>query len=232
MTKKYQPLKKKEQQDRHDSDEMLEDDEEYEEGMPSAPIRIETILLGIIALALVIQTFMMISGGNKSDDSAAVAGPGITQGAPVNQNAPITQQQPQQQQQQQQQQQPQQQINVQPQQQPQQQQPAQNDAPATAVTYSEMEVDFGTLNKTQKQKHTFKVTNTGSNPLQYGIVRGDAGANVLSYTQTPIPPGGTGEITVELDPASLSGETQLNVHVNANTEPSHQHLVVKANVTE
>lgn len=230
MTKKYQPLKKREQKERTDQEEMME--EEDEEGTPAAPIKIETILLGVIALALVIQTFMMISGGGKSNDTAAIAGPGIEQGPPVGQNAPITQQQNnqpfQQQQPQAQQQQPQQQQQ-QPQAQPQQ---AENNAPATSVSYSEMEKNFGTVSKSEKKKHTFKVTNTGSNPLQYGIVRGDAGANVLSYTQTPIAPGGTGEITVELDPSTLSGETQLNVHVNGNTEPSHQHLVVKVNVTE
>ena len=76
------------------------------------------------------------------------------------------------------------------------------------------------------------MTNTGSQPLSYSSVRGDAGVTVTKYPTAPIPPGGKGLITVQFDPANakVGGNQAYNVHMDANTNPGHQHIVIQATV--
>lgn len=103
-------------------------------------------------------------------------------------------------------------------------------ASQTTASYSETEVDLGNLAPGVKVKHTFQVTNTGSNPLNLNTLNADPGLTVLNYTNTPIAPGETGSIEVELNTDGLSGEQTVRVHVNSNADPGHLHLNVKSNV--
>lgn len=209
--------------------------EETEERGGTSNVKIEVVLLAVIAVALVIQTFYMISGSGGSDTPAYV---------PAGNNSPAAMSQPQSQPQiqsqpqaQPQQMSPQQQIQQQMQQQTNTQQPSaaqpSADANATTASYSETTHDFGVVGADASNlSHTFTVTNDGAQPLAYTNVRGDAGLTVTSYPTSPIPPGGSGQISVTFDPAQSkgTGNQAYNVHLDANTSPGHQHLVIQATV--
>jgi hypothetical protein len=162
-----------------------------------------TILLGIIALLLAVQTITKLSEDEQPGGGAVVQTP--TQPAVQPQVNPAVQ--------------PVQTITPTPQQ----------TGPTTMALYDITEADMGPMKVGQKAKQTFKVTNTGQNPLTYTSVTGDPAITVLSYPTAPIPAGGKGEIVVEYT-ADAAGPQSRQVHVNANTEPGHVHLVVKANV--
>jgi uncharacterized membrane protein len=196
-------------------------------------MKIETVLLGVIALALVIQTFYMISGNNKSSAPSYIppqsqnirSNPSpniqpqsqqptnnpvnITTNPQGNQNQPV-------------------QIN---QTQPQQTQANPN---ATTISLSESSVDFGVLTSADKKQHTFTVTNTGSQALSYAKVYGDPGITVESYPTQPVPPGGTGQVTFSFDPSQVQKATgslqSFNIHMDANSQPSHVHYTIQATV--
>ncbi len=168
-------------------------------------MKTNTIILGIIAVLLAIQTIKSFdSGGTKnSADSAVVANPQQTPN-PMNPMATPVQTPP---------------VQTPP-------VPA---GPVTTASYGATDHDFGTVKMGSKTKHTFKVTNAGLNPLTYSGVTGDAGLTIVSYPTNAIAPGGSGEIVVEYSPDAAGPQTK-QVHVNANTEPAHVHLVLNANV--
>jgi hypothetical protein len=217
-----------------------ENTEQQEQGGTS--VNLQTVLLGVIALALVIQVFLML--GNRGNSSTPAYIPSAGGGtASVGAQPPVSTQpsQP-----------AAQMMPSQPatgqQQQPAStnpmtitptQQPTQQAAPSgnnTSVNYSKTSHDFGTLSRANgpQPEHTFTVTNTGKQPLSYTNVSVDAGGTVLAYPVNPIPPGGKGEIKVRINPANTAstGQQMLRVHLDANTDPGHQHIDLSMNITE
>lgn len=57
---------------------------------------------------------------------------------------------------------------------------------------------------------------------------------MLAYPVSPIKPGGKGEIKVRINPANTAGAGQqmLRVHLDANTDPGHQHIDLSMNITD
>lgn len=197
--------------------------EEMEETTTATPIKIETVLLGVIALALIIQTFMMFSG-NSDSGSPAYIQPGSNTGQPSVNNLNTNPQ-------------PNSQFQVNPAQAnpdlPQPQNPTQTADPnQTTLSLSETTVDFGTVSAGQTKTHSFDVTNTGSQPLSYTNVRGDAGITISSYPTDPIAPGSSGKVDFSFDPAQVQNATgaqqSFNIHMDGNI--SHTHFTVQATV--
>lgn len=191
------------------------------------PMNIQTILLGIIAIVLVVQTFLLLTDDGSTPayvPSGTVAGPAAAPAPNVSAQPANNASSPN--------------INVTmpdqqaPQTQAQPAQPAQA-ANTTAVSFSEQTKDFGSVSRSAApMNHTFTVTNNGAQPLTYTQVRGDAGTTVTSFPTGPIPPGASGEIKVQFDPSAAqgSGIQSWNIHLDGNTNPSHQHLIVQANI--
>ena len=178
--------------------------------------QLKIALLGIIAVVLIIQTGMRMSSKNNADigkgtgtqeQQKAISNP-ASQGlqsvtVPVNPG-----QQP---------------ITV----------PGNAGQPvitSTTMVFEQMDIDLGTVNAGTKTIHIFKFTNTGNLPLMLSSVQGDAGVSVISWPTEPIPQGGTGEITVEFGSDHSAGYQQKTIHVNANTEPAHEHLTITATI--
>ena len=182
-------------------------DASAEEQSTSKKTDINTILLGIILVVVVIQTVMMMGNG---DDDRPVPNNAQTAQTTPQQNQSGGQDNPL--------------INM-----DQNQQPGVSASGAVA-SYNETQKDFGTVAAGEKKRHTFKVTNSGTGDLQYGDITADDGASVVSFPRNAIPPGGTGEITVELDATGKSGPLNPVIHVNSNAEPAHFHLNLNANV--
>ena len=169
--------------------------------------QLKIILLGIIAVVLIIQTGLRMSSKNDEDSDTAIStGP---QGGQI----PVTPGQtsvtvP---------------FNA-------GQQSAQPATPGTTMVFEQKDVDLGTLAQGSKASHTYKVTNTGNQPLTFSNVQADAGASVISWPTQPIPIGGTGEIKIEFGSDNPAGSQQKIIHISANTEPPHEHLTITANV--
>lgn len=199
------------------------------------PMNLQTILLGVIAMVLVVQTFLLLT-----DDGGTPAyvpsGTAAAPAAPLNnmnpQLAPPPPPAPQPATN------PAGNINVtmpnQQAAQPAQAQPAPA-ANTTTASFSESTKDFGAVSRAAApMTHSFTVTNSGAQPLTYTNVRGDAGATVTSYPTTPIPPGGSGQVSIQFDPSTAkgSGIQSWNIHLDGNTNPGHQHLVVQATIQD
>jgi hypothetical protein len=105
-------------------------------------------------------------------------------------------------------------------------------APATNVAFAQSSHNFGKIKQDTQNKYKFKFTNTGPNPLIIENATGSCGCTVPEYPKEPIPPGGTGEITVEYSPGKQVGSQSKTVTITANTEPKQTMLTISADVEE
>lgn len=184
----------------------------------STPVKLETILLGVVILILVFQTFLMLSddGNSNSSDPVAnntqqndppppnAAGNNPAMGADANnpaQGDPNN---------------------------PAEQQPPADDGPKAQINFPETNADLGTVAVGSETQHTFTVDNPGDIDITFGRVYGDEGVTVVSNPET-IPAGESGEIVVSYS-GSAPGADEKTIHINANTETPHHHLTVTADV--
>ncbi|MCB9163982.1 MAG: DUF1573 domain-containing protein [Flavobacteriales bacterium] len=105
-----------------------------------------------------------------------------------------------------------------------------DNTPKTTVNFEEYEHGFGNIKQDSENKHVFKFTNTGTEPLIIETANGSCGCTVPNYPKAPIPPGGTGEIEVEYKPGKQENAQTKTVTVIANTEPKETTLRITANV--
>lgn len=96
------------------------------------------------------------------------------------------------------------------------------------ITWDKNTHDFGDITQGEKVEHTFKFTNTGSEPLVITNVEVTCGCTTpKGWPRDPINPGGKGEITVQFDSThkigrqnkvatviSNSGNSQITFSVN------------------
>lgn len=101
---------------------------------------------------------------------------------------------------------------------------------APAISFSETTFDFGTVNAGTLITHTFRFRNTGTAPLQITGVTGSSDCTVQHWPQEPIPPGGSGEITVEFNSQGKTGSQRGQITVVGNMDPSTGILTVQGTV--
>lgn len=102
--------------------------------------------------------------------------------------------------------------------------------PTTVMAFEETEFDFGTVPDGEKVSHTYKFKNTGAEPLILSNAKGSCGCTVPSWPREPIPPGGTGEITVEFNSQNKAGKRNQKVTITANTNPPQTFIYLKGEV--
>ena len=103
-----------------------------------------------------------------------------------------------------------------------------DNTPKTMISFAASEHDFGSVKQDSENKHTFRFTNTGKEPLIIESATGSCGCTVPNYPKQPIPPGGTGDIEVEYKPGKQENAQTKTVTVIANTEPKETRLTIKA----
>lgn len=103
--------------------------------------------------------------------------------------------------------------------------------PPTGISFNEREWDFGVINEGDVVEHTFKFTNTGSEPLILESCKGSCGCTVPECPKAPIAPGGSGEIKVVFNSQGKKNTQSKKVTVTANTQPLQTTLTIKAQVT-
>lgn len=109
--------------------------------------------------------------------------------------------------------------------------------PLTTISFPESEFDFGEIQDGEKITHTFKFTNTGSEPLVISKAVGSCGCTVPDWPKEPIAPGKTGEIKVQYDSRG-KGATKAEggrienkrVTITANTDPVNTYVHIKGKV--
>ena len=115
-------------------------------------------------------------------------------------------------------------------QQPTQAEPAVPAGPTTEMTFSETTFDFGTIQEGEKVAHTYAFTNSGNEPLILSNAKGSCGCTVPKWPREPIPPGGTGEITVEFNSKNKKGKRNQKVTITANTNPPQTFIYLTGDV--
>lgn len=104
------------------------------------------------------------------------------------------------------------------------------DLPKTEISFAETEYDFGKVKQESENKHVFKFTNTGAEPLLISNAVGSCGCTVPNYPKEPIAPGESGEIEVVYSPGKQMNQQSKTVTITANTTPETNILKIKANV--
>lgn len=84
--------------------------------------------------------------------------------------------------------------------------------------------NFGSIKQGDVVNHTFKFTNSGTEPLQIQSTSTTCGCTVPEHTKEPIPPGGTGEVVVRFDSKGKSDQQNPVITVVANTNPKQTRL--------
>jgi hypothetical protein len=163
-------------------------------------------LLGIIALTLVFDTFIMDKDSSNGSSNIASSNIVANPTTPTNNIMPekvIT---------------------------PPVQKPPTINRPTTKVSFADASHNFGEIMQDSKNTYVFKFTNTGKEPLVIENASGSCGCTVPTYPKEPIAPGATGEIEVVYSPGKQQGEQNKTVSITANTEPNVTTLNVSATV--
>jgi hypothetical protein len=104
-------------------------------------------------------------------------------------------------------------------------------AGAARARFPESSVDFGRVLPTEMRKHEFVVVNDGTATLVINNVAPGCGCTTTGTWDKEIPPGKTGRIPIEFNPATFSGAIVKSIVVETNEagQPSHM-LELRANV--
>lgn len=98
------------------------------------------------------------------------------------------------------------------------------------MKFTETEYDFGQINQGDKVDHTFKFTNSGTQPLVITNAKGSCGCTVPEYPKDSIQPGQSGEIKVIFNSAGKKGKQHKTVTLTTNTEAGAEILNIKGEV--
>lgn len=98
------------------------------------------------------------------------------------------------------------------------------------MQFDKTEYDFGKILQGEVVSYTFHFTNTGDAPLIISSVDKSCGCTASEYPRDPINPGKSGSIKITYDSKGHQGFQSKGLVVNANTNPAHTTLRVKAMV--
>ena len=89
---------------------------------------------------------------------------------------------------------------------------------------------FGKMKEGDKVRNTWKVKNTGTEPLMIANVQTSCGCTAPFYPKEPILPGAEGDITLEFNSAGKQGHVVKNALIIANTDNSPFSIGFEADV--
>lgn len=88
--------------------------------------------------------------------------------------------------------------------------------------------DFGAFDEDMGPvTSTFRLVNTGTEPLVIVAARATCGCTVPSYTHDPIAPGDTANVEVTYNPAGRPGKFDKRVKIETNTLPAQSIITIK-----
>lgn len=92
-------------------------------------------------------------------------------------------------------------------------------------------IDYGDIQKDSDGVKVFHFTNTGNAPLVIENVYSSCGCTTPSWTKTPIPSGGSGEIEVKYN-TSIVGPIRRTITVYSNAEENPKPIKIKGKVLD
>ncbi len=102
-----------------------------------------------------------------------------------------------------------------------------------AITWDKNTHDFGDIIQGEKVEHTFKFTNTGTEPLVITNVEVTCGCTTpKGWPRDPINPGGRGEITVQFDSTHKIGRQNKVSTIISNASAGNSQVTFSVNVLE
>ena len=113
--------------------------------------------------------------------------------------------------------------------------PAQNTKiPSGAIiTWEKSTHDFGDVFQGDKVEHTFRFTNTGNKDLVITNVEVTCGCTTpKGWPRDPIPPGGSGELSVAFDSAGKIGKQNKVITITSNSVGTLNQVMFSATVLE
>ena len=102
--------------------------------------------------------------------------------------------------------------------------------PLTAITFDDMEKDFGTVMAGEKVSEIFTFKNTGDEPLVLSSAKGSCSCTVSAFPKEPILPGETSFLEVSYDTQNKRGLRKQKVTILANTYPIETVVYLKGQV--
>lgn len=100
----------------------------------------------------------------------------------------------------------------------------------TNFSYTETSFDFGQVTEGDTVSHTFKIKNTGSEPLMIYKTKGSCDCIKAYYSDKPILPGEEGDINVFFKTIGRKGKQVRTVSVTTNSEPAESTLTFTGEV--
>jgi len=100
----------------------------------------------------------------------------------------------------------------------------------TTIAFDKTEHDFGTIKQGDQVECTFKITNSGKEPLIIEEAHGSCGCTVPDYPKEPIAAGQTRDMKVKFNSAGKKGKQSKTVMITANTEPIQSVVTIHAMV--
>lgn len=88
--------------------------------------------------------------------------------------------------------------------------------PKTYVQVIDSVFNFGKIKEGEKVRHTYRVVNTGKEPLVISNVTVSCGCTAPFFPKEPILPGKEGEVTLEFNSAGKEGQVHKNALIVAN----------------
>jgi hypothetical protein len=100
-------------------------------------------------------------------------------------------------------------------------------ADPTIIQFEKTEYDLGTYTAGEMVKAVFKFKNVGDADLIIDTVKPSCKCSVLKWTETAIKPGGSGEVSAEIDTADKEGEQVKYFTVLYNGNPPVERVTLK-----
>ena len=92
-------------------------------------------------------------------------------------------------------------------------------------------IDFGEIKKGDDGVRVFEFTNVGNKPLILENVYSSCGCTTPSWTNTPVAPGETGEITVEYN-TDIVGPIRRTITIYSNADENPKAIKIKGKVLD
>jgi hypothetical protein len=105
-----------------------------------------------------------------------------------------------------------------------------NDGKLPVMTFVDTTHDFGKIEEGEKVTYTFNFKNTGQGTLVIESATSSCGCTVPEKPEEPVPPGGSGHITVKFNSEGKSNVVHKEIYLTANTRPSRSTLYITADI--
>lgn len=100
------------------------------------------------------------------------------------------------------------------------------------LTFEATEHNFGDIKQGDVVEHTFKFTNTGTQPLVIERVDVTCGCTTPNWTKEPVMPGKTGFVTAKFNSAGKMGQQKKAITVHSNAADGAKYVYIVTNIQD